>query len=62
MKEFQRALLCHSMELVHFRDRIGAEGVGRIFRMSVDLHEEAACVHQRSQIVAPGHLAFSSRY
>lgn len=42
MKEFQRKLPCHSTELVHFRDRIGAEGVDRIFRMSVDLHGEAA--------------------
>lgn len=42
MKEFQRALPCHSTELVHFRDRIGAEGVDRIFRMSVDLHGKAA--------------------
>ena len=26
MKEFQRALPCHSTELVHFRNRIGVEG------------------------------------
>ena len=42
MKEFQRKLPCHSTELVHFRARIGAEGVDRIFRMSIDLHGEAA--------------------
>ncbi len=72
VKEFQRTLPCHSTELVRFRDRIGAEGVDRIFRMSVDLHGEAALedavhidttahVHQRSQIVASGHPAFSPR-
>ncbi len=38
MKEFQQKLPCHSTELVHFRKRIGAEGVERIFRMSVVLH------------------------
>lgn len=42
MKEFQRKLPCHSTELVHFRKRIGAEGVERIFKMSVGLHGNAA--------------------
>ena len=42
MKEFQQKLPCHSTELVHFRKRIGAEGVERIFRMSVVLHGELA--------------------
>jgi IS5 family transposase len=42
MKEIQRRLPCHSTELVHFQCRIGAEGVERIFQMSVDLHGEAA--------------------
>ena len=42
MKEFQQKLPCHSTELVHFRKRIGAEGVERIFRMSVGLHGRAA--------------------
>ena len=42
MKEFQQKLPCHSTELVHFRKRIGAEGVERIFRMSVVLHGESA--------------------
>ena len=42
MKEFQRRLPCHSTELVHFRKRIGAEGVERIFRMSVGLHGRRA--------------------
>jgi len=34
MKEFQCKLPCHSTELMHFRKRIGAEGVEQIFRMS----------------------------
>lgn len=42
MKEFQRELPCHSTELVHFRNRIGAEGIERIFKMSVSLHGNAA--------------------
>ena len=42
MKEFQRKLPCHSTKLVHSRRRIGAEGVERIFRMSVGLHGRAA--------------------
>jgi len=41
-REFQRRLPCHSTELVHFRKRIGAEGVERIFQMSVVLHGKAA--------------------
>lgn len=40
MQEFQRRLPCHSTELVHFRKRIGPEGVE--VRMSVDLHGKAA--------------------
>lgn len=42
LKEFQRKLPCHSTELVHFRKRIGAEGVDRIFQMSVGLHGDLA--------------------
>ena len=42
MQEFQRKLPCHSTELVHFRKRIGFDGVDRIFQMSVDLHGQAA--------------------
>lgn len=45
MKEFKQTLPCHSTELVHFRKRIGAEGVERIFRMSVVLHGRAALEH-----------------
>jgi transposase, IS5 family len=38
LREYQRELPCHSTELVHFRKRIGREGVEKIFRMSVSLH------------------------
>ena len=42
MKKFQRRLPFYSTELVHFHKRICAEGVERIFRMSVGPHEHAA--------------------
>lgn len=42
MTEFQCRLPCHSTELVHFRKRIGKEGIEKIFRMSVGLHGELA--------------------
>ncbi|WP_254776331.1 transposase [Nitrosomonas sp. Nm34] len=42
LKEFQRKLPCHSKELVHFRKRIGAESVERIFQMSIGLHGDWA--------------------
>ncbi|MGZ0018407.1 transposase [Nitrosomonas sp. wSCUT-2] len=42
IREIQQKLPCHSTELVHFRKHIDAEGVERIFRMSVGLHEESA--------------------
>ena len=42
MQEFQRKLPCHSTEPVHFRKRIGAEGIKRIFQMSVGLHGKMA--------------------
>ena len=42
LSEFQRTLPCHATELVHFRQRIGKEGVKRLFQMSVDLHGAAA--------------------
>ena len=35
---FQRTVACHATELVHFRKRIGKEGVEQIFKMSVGLH------------------------
>ena len=38
LNEFQRTVPCHATELVHFRKRIGKEGVQRLFQMSVDLH------------------------
>ena len=42
MKEFQCKLPCHNTELVHFRKRIGKQGIEHIFRMSVGLHGESA--------------------
>ena len=39
---FERRLPCHATELVHFRKRIGKEGVGQIFEMSVNLHGRLA--------------------
>ena len=40
--EFQVVLPCHSTDLVKFRQRIGKEGVEKIFAMSVGLHGKAA--------------------
>lgn len=40
--EFQTCLPCHPTELVKFRQRIGEEGVKRIFGLSVSLHGKAA--------------------
>jgi transposase, IS5 family len=40
--EFSCKLPCDSSELVHFRKRIGAEGVDRLFQLSVQLHGNAA--------------------
>lgn len=42
MREFQCRQPCHSTELVHFRKRIGKEGVDGIFRMSIALHGKLA--------------------
>lgn len=39
---FQSQDPCHSTELVKFRNRLGKEGVEKIFAMSVALHGEAA--------------------
>lgn len=41
VKNFQSTVPCHATELVHFRKRIGAEGVEKIFSMSVQLHGKA---------------------
>jgi len=38
MMEFQLTEPCHSTELVKFRNRIGKEGVEKIFQMSIKLH------------------------
>ena len=39
---FQTTPPCHSTELVKFRQRLGKEGVNRLFVLSVALHGEAA--------------------
>ena len=48
MREYIPALPCDSTELVKFRQRIGKEGVEKIFAMSVALHGKAA---QESQVI-----------
>eukprot|EP00494_Astrolonche_serrata_P029643 UN29910 len=42
MTEYQPKVPCHSTELVHFRKRIGKQGIEKIFQMSVALHGRAA--------------------
>ncbi len=42
LTEFSRTIACHSTELVHFRKRIGTEGIEALFKMSVQLHGKAA--------------------
>ncbi len=42
LTEFQQGAPCDATELVHFRKRIKAEGVAKIFAMSVKLHGRAA--------------------
>ena len=42
LKSFQNQAPCHPTELVRFRNRIGKEGVETIFKMSVQLHGNAA--------------------
>lgn len=42
IKNFHNQLPCHATELVHFRKRIGAKGVEKIFVMSVKLHDKKA--------------------
>lgn len=42
LTEFSNKPPCDSTELVHFRKRIGTEGVDHLFRLSVRLHGKAA--------------------
>ena len=42
MTEFSLKLPCDSTELVHFRNRIGPDGIDKIFQVSVRLHGKAA--------------------
>lgn len=60
MKEFQRKLSCHSTEPIHFRKRIGAEGVERIFQMSVGLHGNAASHLKQWLLAIPYYGAYTS--
>jgi len=46
--EYQPALPCHPTELVKFRNRIGKEGFEYIFKMSVEMHGDAA---EESQVI-----------
>lgn len=48
LNDYQASVPCHPTELVKFRNRIGKEGMGFIFKMSVELHGEAA---QESQVI-----------
>ena len=41
-KNFQTQRPCHATELVHFRKRIGSEGIEHIFKVSVALHGQTA--------------------
>jgi len=42
LTEFSAKLPCDSSELVHFRKRIGTDGIDKIFQLSVRLHGKAA--------------------
>jgi len=42
LNDYQASVPCHPTELVKFRNRIGKEGMAFIFKMSVELHGEAA--------------------
>jgi len=42
LTEFSLKPPCDSTELVHFRKRIGTEGLGKLFALSVNLHGKAA--------------------
>ncbi len=48
LNDYQASVPCHPSELVKFRNRIGKEGMEFIFKMSVELHGEAA---QESQVI-----------
>lgn len=42
MKKFQKNPPYHAIELVKFRQRIGADGITALFQCSVALHDKAA--------------------
>src|SRR4030042_1029420 len=41
-KTFHWSLPCDPSDLVHFRKRIGKEGVEKIFKISIDIHDKAS--------------------
>ena len=43
---FQWKLPCERSELVHFRNRIGQEGVEKILKMTVELHSEKVATEE----------------
>jgi len=49
LETFQWRLPCEPSDLVHFRNRIGKEGIKRIFEISVELHE--ASVSKEKEVV-----------
>lgn len=48
LNDYQASIPCHPTELVKFRNRIGKEGMEFIFKMSVELHGDAA---EESQVI-----------
>ena len=48
LNDYQASVPCHPTELVKFRNRIGKDGMEFIFKMSVELHGEAA---EESQVI-----------
>lgn len=48
LNDYQASIPCHPTELVKFRNRIGKEGMKFIFKMSVELHADAA---EESQVI-----------
>ena len=48
LNDYQASVPCHPTELVKFRNRIGKKGIEFIFKISVELHGEAA---QESQVI-----------
>jgi transposase, IS5 family len=66
LTEFSNKPTCDSTELIHFRKRIGTEGVDHLFQLSVRLHSKAALentvnidtTHPTSGVVSRCHVVF----